>query len=67
MKKSNDEERRNTHKSVVITLWFYWIALLVHSIYIASTTGQLGISFIIFNAGMVIFFTSNRIYRNKRK
>ena len=63
MRKQNETERKNTQKSVLITLWFYWIALLVYSIFHVANTGELGISFIILMTGLLIFFASNRIYK----
>lgn len=58
MRKQNETERKNTQKSVLITLWFYWFALLVYSIFHVVNTGELGIPFIILMTGLIIFFGS---------
>jgi hypothetical protein len=65
VRKADEMKKRQAHKSAVIAFVFYGIALLIYSIYSVVTTGKLGIPFIIFILGQMVFFISNLIYRNK--
>lgn len=67
MRKADEMEKSQANKSARISFVFYTIALLVYSIYSVSTSGELGIPFIILMAGLVVFFVSNLIFRKKMK
>lgn len=67
MRKADEMEKSQAHKSAVIAFNFYGIALLIYSIYSVATNGQLGIPFIIFILGQMVFFISNLIFRNRTK
>lgn len=67
MKKADEMEKSQANKSAIMTFVFYTIALLVYSIYSVSTSGELGIPFIILIVGLVIFFVSNLIFKQKMK
>ncbi len=64
---SNDIEKIIQNKSTSLALVFYEVALLIYSVYTLITKGELGIPFIIFMAGMVIYFVSNLYYKRKVK
>lgn len=65
MRKPDEMEKYQTSKAGQITFIFYSLSLLVYSIYHYVNTGELGIPFIIFIAGHVVYFASNLYYRNK--
>lgn len=65
MTKKNQMNKSLDNKSASMAFVFYAIALLIYSIYSVSTTGELGIPFIILMAGLVIYFSSLLIFRKK--
>ncbi|WP_430789628.1 hypothetical protein VBD025_04335 [Virgibacillus flavescens] len=67
MRKQNDREWKVIQKSITITFFFYWIALLLLSVYTLITRDELGPPFIIMNAGTVIFFSSFIIIKSRAK
>lgn len=67
MRKADEMEKSQANKSAIIAFVFYTIALLVYSIYSVSTSGELGIPFIILMVGLVVFFVSNLIFRQRMK
>lgn len=67
MRKADEMEKGQANKSAIIAFGFYAIALLVFSIYSVSTSGELGIPFIILMVGLVVFLVSNLIFKQKMK
>ena len=67
MRKADEMEKSQANKSAIMAFVIYTIALLVYSIYSVSTSRELGIPFIILLVGLIIFFVSNLIYRQKMK
>lgn len=65
MRKSDEMEQYQANQAGKFTFIFYTLALLVYSIYHYLNTGELGIPFIIFIAGQVVYFASTVYYRNK--
>jgi hypothetical protein len=65
MRKADEMEKSIANKSAIITFGFYSIALFVYSIYLFSARGELGIPFTIFTTGMIVYFVSNFIFRQK--
>lgn len=63
----NDIEKIIKNKSTTLALVFYEVSLLAYSVYTLVTTGELGVPFTIFMAGMVIYFASNLFYKRKVK
>lgn len=51
---------------LMITVFYYWIALLIYSVYLYVATGNLGVPFIILNVGLIIYGISNIFLRKKQ-
>jgi nitrate reductase NapE component len=67
MKRADEMEQSLANKSEIITFVFYAVSLFLYSVYLYSSNGELGIPFIIFTIGMIIFFISNFIFKQKMK
>ena len=64
---NQDIDKIINNRSTSLALVFYEIALLGYSIYTYFATGELGAPFIIFMLGLIVYFVSNLIYKQKLK